>query len=209
MSNPQLEVVTDWDGTVTEHDTLFASLERFVAPDVLAALEAELDAGLASGSITHREVMEREWSLMTATLAEVVAFVRQTARVRKGFAAFVDRFNPLILSSSFYETISPVLGREGIAAPRLRANHAEPRPSGWRITWTSDSACTICGEPCKRGSLPDAPFVYIGDGYSDRCASLAAQRIFARGGLARYLHQRGVDFEAFTDFTSVVTALSG
>ena len=194
-----MNVVVDWDGTVTERDTLMLVLQHFVAPDVLDPLEAELDAGLATGTITHREVMDREWAQVTAPLDEVVAFVVQHARVRPGFAEFVDRFDPLILSSGFHETIEPVLAREGVTA-RVRANRADPRSDGWRVRWTSDSACTTCGQPCKRGSLPTAPFVYVGDGFSDRCAALAAERIFARDGLARYLDSIGARYEPFTDF---------
>ncbi len=198
-----MQLVVDWDGTVTERDTLQQMLAHFVEPAVFNALEAETDAGLAAGTITHREVMEREFALLTAPLEDVVAFVVAHARVRPGFAEFVRRFDPVILSSGFHETIQPVLAREGVSA-RVRANHAEPRADGWRIRWVSDSECGTCGEPCKRGALPDGLLVYVGDGYSDRCAALAADRIFARDGLARYLDGRGVRYEPFTDFHQLV-----
>ena len=192
---------------MTERDTLLMVLEHFVARDVLDPLEAELDAGLAAGTITHREVMEREWALMTAPLDDVVAFVVEHARVRPGFAQFVERFDPLILSSGFHETIEPLLAREGVTA-RVRANRADPRRDGWRVRWVSDSPCATCGQPCKRGSLPDGPFIYVGDGFSDRCAALAADRIFARDGLARYLDSVGARYEPFTDFRDLATAIS-
>lgn len=202
-----LQLVIDWDGTVTERDTLLLTLERFVDPAILGRLECDLDAQLAAGTVTHREVMEREFALLRAPLDAVVAFLREHARVRPGFAALVERFDPLILSSSFHETIEPVLAREGVAA-RLRANRVDPRPDGWRIRWTSDSPCATCGEPCKRGSLPAGAFAYVGDGYSDRCAALAAARVFARDGLARYLDEMGVRYEPYRDFHDVVAGLS-
>jgi 2-hydroxy-3-keto-5-methylthiopentenyl-1-phosphate phosphatase len=203
-----LQLVIDWDGTVTERDTLLLTLERFVDPAVLGRLEAELDAKLAAGTVTHRQVMEREFALLRAPLDDVVAFLREHARVRPGFAALVERFDPLILSSSFHETIEPVLEREGVSA-RVRANRVEPRPEGWRIRWTSDSDCATCGQPCKRGALPRGPVTYVGDGYSDRCAALAADRVFARDGLARYLDAQGVRYEPFGDFHAIAAALSG
>jgi 2-hydroxy-3-keto-5-methylthiopentenyl-1-phosphate phosphatase len=202
-----VQIVIDWDGTVTERDTLMLTLRHFVASSVLEPLEAELDAGLEDGTITHREVMEREFALMTASLDEVVAFLLRRARVRPGFAEFVERFDPLVLSSSFHQTIEPVLSREGVA-PRLRANYAEPSANGWRIRWASDSDCATCGEPCKRGSLPGGPFVYVGDGYSDRCAALAAERVFARDGLATYLDSLGVAYEPFVDFRGLIADLT-
>ncbi len=202
-----LEFVLDWDGTVTERDTLLLALQHFVDRAILDPLEAELDARLAAGTITHREVMEREFSLLTVPLGDVVAFLVEHVRVRAGFAAFVERFDPLILSSSFHETIEPILAREGVSA-RVRANRVDPRNDGRQIRWISDSDCATCGEPCKRASLPAGALTYIGDGYSDRCAALAAERVFARDGLARYLDAEHRRYEPFTDFSHLTTALT-
>ena len=58
--------------------------------------------------------------------------------------------------------------------------------------------CPSCGEPCKRAGLAGA-YVYGGDGYSDRCAALAAERVFARDSLAAYLEDRGFPYERFRD----------
>ena len=56
--------------------------------------------------------------------------------------------------------------------------------------------CEVCGEPCKRADVPEGEnVVYVGDGYSDRCAAQAADRIFARDGLATYLDEQGVEYE--------------
>jgi 2-hydroxy-3-keto-5-methylthiopentenyl-1-phosphate phosphatase len=49
--------------------------------------------------------------------------------------------------------------------------------------------------------------VFVGDGYSDRCAALAADRVFARDGLARYLTDAGVSYEPFSDLDDVAAAL--
>jgi 2-hydroxy-3-keto-5-methylthiopentenyl-1-phosphate phosphatase len=54
----------------------------------------------------------------------------------------------------------------------------------------------------------DREIVFVGDGYSDRCAALAADRVFARDGLAEYLRERGVVHEPFTDFVALGDALS-
>jgi len=50
-------------------------------------------------------------------------------------------------------------------------------------------------------------FVYVGDGYSDRCVALAASRVFARDGLAEHLTAIGIPFEPFEDFHSVMREL--
>jgi 2-hydroxy-3-keto-5-methylthiopentenyl-1-phosphate phosphatase len=203
----RMQLVVDWDGTATECDTLVLTLRHFVEPALYERTEKELDAELDARTMTFHAVMERELAMLTAPLDDVVAFMLEHVRVRPGFAELVARFDPLIVSSGFHETIEPVLAREGVTA-RVRANRADPRPDGWRIRWMSEADCAVCGEACKRAALPDGPFAYAGDGYSDRCAALAAERVFARDGLARYLDQRGVAYEAFTDFYEVAAALS-
>ena len=48
----------------------------------------------------------------------------------------------------------------------------------------------------------------MGDGYSDRCAALAADRVFARDSLATHLDQLGVSYEPFYDLHDVAAALT-
>jgi 2-hydroxy-3-keto-5-methylthiopentenyl-1-phosphate phosphatase len=197
-----LYLILDWDGTITVRDTLWMLLERFGDRAVFEQMEAELGR-----TRSHREVMEAEMATITAPLDEAVAFLVAEAEIRVGFGGIVERFRPLVLSSSFHETIEPVLAREGVTA-RVRANRVDPRPDGWRIRWLSDSDCATCGEPCKRGSLPEGPLVYVGDGYSDRCAALLAERVFARAGLAAYLDRRGVAYDPFETLHDVAAALT-
>ena len=49
--------------------------------------------------------------------------------------------------------------------------------------------------------------MFVGDGYSDRCASLASDRVFARDDLARYLDEQGVPYEPFDTLDDVAAAL--
>ena len=192
-----MRLVLDWDGTVTERDTLDLVLERFADAEVYERLEAELEAG----RMTLNEVIAAEFAMVTAPLDEVVAHVLEHARVRPGFAELAEARHPLVVSSGFHELIEPVLQREGVLdAVELRANRVDARPDGWRVHFRVAESCEVCGEPCKRADLPLGEVVYAGDGHSDYCASLAAGRVFATGGLARWLESRGVAFAPLTDF---------
>jgi 2-hydroxy-3-keto-5-methylthiopentenyl-1-phosphate phosphatase len=176
-------------------------LERFGDP--LAYQEAEDALGR---TLTLHEVIAVEFATVRAPLDEVVAFVVDCARVRRGFRELAASHNPLVVSSGFCELIEPVLAREGVHV-QLLANRLDARSDGWRVRFRDEAQCGDCGEACKRGALPAAPFVYVGDGYSDRCAALAAERVFARDGLARYLDARGVAYEPFDDFFDIARAL--
>jgi 2-hydroxy-3-keto-5-methylthiopentenyl-1-phosphate phosphatase len=198
-----VKLVVDWDGTVTVRDTQWMLLERFGDREVFERMEGSLGT-----THSYREVMELEIGTVTAPLAEVVAFLVAEAEVRAGFGELVERFQPRVLSSGFHETIEPILAREGVDV-ELVANRLDPRPDGWRILWGDEAACPVCSDLCKRRGLPpERPLVYVGDGYSDRCAALVADRVFARRGLAEYLDSRNVPYEPFETFDDVAAALT-
>src|SRR5262249_11419986 len=98
------------------------------------------------------------------------------------------------------------LARDGIEV-ELAANHVDARSDGWHVRFRDSSVCAACGEPCKRSALPLGPVAYVGDGYSDRCAALAATRVFATDGLADWLAGRAVASERFDNFSDVLAAL--
>jgi 2-hydroxy-3-keto-5-methylthiopentenyl-1-phosphate phosphatase len=198
-----VRLVVDWDGTCTVRDTLLMVVNAFGDP----SLEEELDAALAAGTMTHAAVMDAEFASVSAPLDEVVAFIVEHAELRAGFHELFERHRPLVLSSSFRETIEPVLAREGVRA-EVVANGVEAHPDGWVIRHLSEAQCAECGQQCKRGLLPAGPVTYVGDGYSDRCAALSADRVFARDGLATYLAGLGVPFEPFDTLRDVDVALS-
>ena len=199
-----MRLVLDWDGTVTERDTLDLVLQEFGDAEIYERVEHELDAG----TMTLNEVIAAEFATVTVPLEQAVAFVVEHARVRAGFAELARAQRPLIVSSGFHELIEPVLEREGVlGAVELRANRVEARPDGWRIEFRVSETCEVCGEPCKRSDLPEGDVVYAGDSHSDYCASLAADRVFATGNLARWLERRGVAFTPLTDFHGFATAL--
>ena len=193
-------LVLDWDGTVTERDTLHMALERFGDLDVFHALEAEIGRRL-----TLQEVIASELRTITAPLADVVSWLLEHVRVRAGLPELVAARDPLIVSAGFHELISPVLAREGVRA-RVVANTVEAEPSGWRAVFPPAAPCPVCGERCKRSAVAHlSRFDYVGDGVSDRCVAFAAERVFARAGLARYLDALGVPYVPFDDLHDVRT----
>jgi 2-hydroxy-3-keto-5-methylthiopentenyl-1-phosphate phosphatase len=163
---------------------------------------------LFAGEITLHDEIERQFATVTAPLEEVVPWVLENVRVRPGLPELVERFHPVVVSSGFDELIEPVLAREGVAV-ELLANRVDARPDGWRVHWRDETICSVCGQSCKRALVPtNGELVYAGDGYSDRCVALAADRVFARRGLAKYLDEQGVAYEWFDDLHEIAAALS-
>ena len=197
-----VQLVVDWDGTVTERDSLHMVLEHFGDLDVYRAAEEALGQRLSLN-----EVIAMEMRTVRAPLEEVVVWVLAEVRVRRGFAELVDRCDPIVVSAGFHELIEPVLAREGVA-PRVVANRIDPRPDGWEAAFRDGLPCEVCGEACKRAAVRDlGAFVYVGDGVSDRCVALAAGRVFARDGLAAWLDAQGAPYETFDDFVDLAARL--
>ena len=207
----QRTLVVDFDGTITEQDMLDDIAQTFGDGEVYR----EVDEGLDRGSVPLREVIRREFEPVRAELGDVVEYVLRKTRVRPGFRELVERAQAegwrfVVVSSGFHELIEPVLAREGVSV-ELHANRVDPRPDGWRVLWSYGDDCETCGESCKRATVDalanGGEVVYVGDGYSDRCAAEDADRVFARRGLACWLDGRGVPYEPFEDFHDVARAL--
>ena len=205
-------IVLDYDGTITERDLLQPIAYEFGDAEIID----QLDRGLDEGSITLREEIVGEYVTVRATLAEVLEWTFERTRVRRGFRELLalarERgWRTLVVSSGFHELIEPVFAREGIEV-EVHANRVDPSPDGWVVDWRYDDGCPNCGQSCKRATVErlteDAEVVYVGDGYSDRCAAEAADRVFAIGGLARHLEAKGVPYERFGDFFEIGDALT-
>jgi 2-hydroxy-3-keto-5-methylthiopentenyl-1-phosphate phosphatase len=198
-----MRLVLDWDGTVTAVDGLDLALREFGDEGVYERHEALLGRGL-----TLHEVIAGEFRTVRAPLEEVTAWARENTRLRPGFVELARARRPVVVSSGFHELIEPVLEREGLEL-EVRANRVVARPEGWEVLFRDEEPCPVCGEACKRRTVADlGPFVYVGDGYSDRCVAGAARRVFARDALAEYLAGREIAFEPFADFNDVDRSLS-
>ena len=208
----QRTLVVDFDGTITQEDVLDEIARTFGDDEVYR----EVDEALDRNGITLHEVLRREFEPVRAPLGEVLEWVHANASIRPGFRELVELarsrgWRVVVVSSGFRQLIEPMLERAGIQGLELVSNEVDPDPEGWRITFFDESRCEVCGEACKRTTVRSmvdgGEVVYVGDGYSDRCAAEDADLVFARRGLAAYLTERGVPFEPFDDFFQIAKKL--
>ena len=203
MSAPLTRLVLDWDGTITERDTLHMAIEEFGDVELFHALEEQIGREL-----TLNEVIGVEMATISAPFDAVLDWLLDTVVVRPGLPELVAAHDPLIISAGFHELIEPVLAREGVAATVV-ANRIEADPTGWRSTFLEREACEVCGEPCKRVALAGAGAVRV-----RRRRHLRPVRV-ARGGARvrplrvspQYLTAQGVAFEPFEDLHDIREAL--
>ncbi|HEX4521560.1 MAG TPA: hypothetical protein VH063_18445 [Gaiellaceae bacterium] len=192
-----MRLVLDWDGTCTVSDSLVEAIRHFGDP---AVFKRQFDS--------YGDSLTAEVATIRAPAEEVSAWAADRIEVRAGLHDLISRFRPVIVSSGLPQLIRPVLEREGIEVD-LRSNDAGPDPAGWRLRFRDEGPCPVCGDMCKRRSLPpERPLAYAGDGVSDRCAAGAADRLFARDWLAGELARSGIAFEPFETMDDIAAALS-
>ena len=191
-----MRLVVDWDGTCTVSDSLVDAIRRFGDESVFHA-----------GHGSYGESLAAEVGSIRADAPTVSAWAAEHVQVRPGLHELADRFRPVIVSSGLPQLIAPVLAREGLVLD-VRSNDADPTPDGWRLRFRDEGPCPVCGDMCKRRSLPEGrPLVYAGDGVSDRCAARAADRVFARSWLAQELEREGMPYEPFETLDDIASAL--
>jgi 2-hydroxy-3-keto-5-methylthiopentenyl-1-phosphate phosphatase len=205
----RLFIACDFDGTITERDTLDLVVHQY-APEVWDAVEVKL----RRGDVSLLAAMEEEFRNVRAREAEVVAFVLECAALRAGFAEFVswvgqEGHDFVVVSAGFRSLIDPVLAAASLPYLHVHAGDALFTTRGTLLSFPpSSAACIETCAHCKSETIaahgPFAgPVVYIGDGYSDRCGAENADIIFARRELARYLSEEGVAYRPFEDFFEV------
>lgn len=200
-------VFVDYDGTITDLDTLDVLVQHGAGAEVWGLLETELTAG----RLTLRETLERQASFVRLSLDEADAILCRTVRFDASFPAFATRCEQLghelvVVSSGIAPLIRRALARHGVGHVALVANDVDVTPDGWRMRFASESANgTDKAALVHDARAGGAATVYIGDGWSDFAAAVEADVRFAKNGraLERYLRQRGLAFTPFAEFSGI------
>jgi 2-hydroxy-3-keto-5-methylthiopentenyl-1-phosphate phosphatase len=201
-----MRLVLDWDGTVTVSDTMDMVVRRFGDSGLVDRFSDAFIDDSKPLPVTLQHVIESELATINTSLGEVVEWLLENVEIRPGFVELVERERPLLLSSNLRQLIEPVLESLGVEADLIANELVSDGAAGWRIDYLGE-ICPVCEERCKRQKLPEGEVVYVGNGYSDRCPALAASRVFARCGLARYLDTVDFPYEPFSDFHQIAAAL--
>jgi len=203
-----IRVFCDFDGTVCQQDVGQKFFQEF------AGEKAEVSVRrLLGGEITMQMwFMELCNAIPSITRDELLKYVEQFS-IDPYFAEFV-RFcsvrgvSVTILTDGLDVYVERVLSNGGVGHVPFFSNHAEFVEKKLKVSFPyTDAECSICGS-CKRNhmlntSADEDIIVYIGDGYSDRCAVRYADFVFAKRQLIKYCQQQNITFFAFDDFNDV------
>ncbi len=148
----KLLIACDFDGTITQHDTLHLIVRRYGDGRLWESIEPRLRAG----ELTLEQAMQEEFAGVRATPEQVRDLVLRDAGLRAGFAEFVawareGGHRLVVLSSGFRSVIDAVLGRWGLGHLEVASHEAEFSADGCRLVWADrGERCAVCGRRCKR-----------------------------------------------------------
>ncbi|WP_248928162.1 MtnX-like HAD-IB family phosphatase [Paenibacillus hamazuiensis] len=211
----KLAVVTDFDGTLMHQDVgdyLMEHLRVMEEPgtEEIRRLFREKKIGSFEWIKVAYSFLEPHQARIDKLLDEV--YLRDGAETFLQFCR--DGGIPVtVLSDGMEYYVRRILERERVPVDRVIVNPIRFDKHGrYELGLQNDNeACRWCG-CCKANVVRSMKaqgrrIVYIGDGSSDYFGSSFADWVFARGSLARYLQNDGIDYYPFESFHDVLDVL--
>lgn len=207
-------LISDFDGTITEHDFYQLLVERYIPRDAPNYLEL-----YRQGKMSHFEAMAKYFSWAPtdeASLRQLLSDTRPDPRMAESVAKLKAAGWELVIvsaGSSWY--IDRILGGVGVSVT-VHANPGRvvarrglvidrPYDSPFYNEETGISKRDVVLDAVRRG----AKVYYAGDGSPDIDSAMLVRpnRRFARGYLAEYLSRRREGFNEFERWSEIVDEL--
>jgi 2,3-diketo-5-methylthio-1-phosphopentane phosphatase len=204
-------IFSDFDGTITEQDTLIFLTTHLGGGAPLIETIGRL---LGTGDLTLRDGIAAEMRSIRKPFAEAEKLLREQVRIDPGFVPFARwceaKQIPLtVLSAGFQQLIDLFIQCEEFPHLQVLANTLHPNEqTGWQCVFRDntphghDKAAAL-RQARKRGEHT----IFIGDGHSDRAAAEVADEVFAKHSLAEYCRQRGINCQEYETFDEVLKQL--
>ncbi|MDF1544216.1 MAG: MtnX-like HAD-IB family phosphatase [bacterium] len=207
-------VFSDFDGTISSRDVGYHLFHHFSN-----GKNDKLIPDWKSGSMSSRECLTREAEMITATVDQLEKYLQQH-EIDPTFSSFVtacqrNNIELTILSDGLDFYIERLLAAHGLADLPWLSNHAVINNDKMTIEFPHDNGpCVRCGN-CKgqrirefrQSRSEEAQVIFIGDGYSDACATAEADIIFAKKDLEQYCQKNNIEYVGYRDFSDVTRQL--
>ncbi len=205
-------VFCDFDGTITLEDTVDKFLETYADSSW-----QEIEKLWVEKKIGSKECLERQLSLVKNISLEDIKSFCKSIKVDDGFIDLIEKINKygyefFILSDGFDLFIKEILESKKITNTKnikIISNKLVLEKGALKPSFPfSKSGCESGVCKCSfLESFKDYEKIYIGDGHSDFCASVFADKIFAKGKLANYLKEKGKNFTKFSLLKDIINKL--
>jgi 2,3-diketo-5-methylthio-1-phosphopentane phosphatase len=206
-----LHIFTDFDGTITEKDTLvFLATSLGGGPQMVDAIGRLIN----EGKLSLRDGIAGEMRSIRVPFAEAARVLREHVQIDPDFPRLSQwcekREIPLtVLSAGFHQIIDLFLPREQFPGLSILANELQPdEKTGWRCVFRDPTPFGHDKARALQMARDRGEYViFIGDGLSDRPAAETADLVFAKHSLAVYCRERGINCHEFEGFHEVYEQL--
>ena len=212
--NNRTAIFCDFDGTIATRDVGYSIFKHFSGGRTL-----ELLPDWKSGRMTSREILRREAEMAPLTEATLIEYLREF-EIDPGFPSFVEKCRKTdidlkVVSDGVDLYIRHLLERENLSHLPLITNHGYIENDHLTIEFPHvNHYCKKCGS-CKGERIQeyraehgdDIQVVFVGDGFSDACATTEADVVFAKKDLERYCRENDIAFVRYADFFDVAREL--
>ncbi|MDW7649783.1 MAG: MtnX-like HAD-IB family phosphatase [Bacillota bacterium] len=203
-----IQVLCDFDGTITNEDIGFKIIETFAGPGW-----HEIEDAYQRGEKGSREALEEIFALTRISEETLTEFVEKHFHVDPSFPAFLalcrrENIAVTVLSDGFDFYIDLMFRKFSVDVPYL-ANTLRVVDCSLQAGFPHKSgSCGSCGN-CKMAYARQVKergdrIIYIGDGHSDKCVSSLADLVFAKGVLAGHCREQGTPFHRFETFDDIL-----
>ena len=209
MTKPH--IFSDFDGTITETDTLVFLATRLGGG---ARMVEAIGRLIGEGKLSLRDGIAAEMRSIRKPFAEAERLLREEVRIDSGFAPLArwlgEKKIPLtVLSAGFHQIIDLFISRDEFPHLEILANRIHPNEEiGWQCEfrddtdWGHDKA-----RPLKEARRRGEYVIFIGDGLSDQGAAEAADEVFAKHALAEYCRERRINCHEYRTFNDILKRL--
>lgn len=206
--NSQIKIFTDFDGTITQIDSLNMVLDEFAVSDWRS-----IEDRVTDHELSEKEALQAEFDLVNVSLQTALNFLEKNAVIDSTFLFFADwcksnNIELIVLSGGFREFINCIFNKFRIKGIEIHSNSIEVKNNIWTVIRSSLPKINNLCNHCKTNHLMEAKdqgfkTIYIGDGNTDRCPALSADIIFAKNSLAEYLDKKKKNYFDYYNFEDI------
>lgn len=207
-------IFIDFDGTITEKDTIISIMEKFAAEGW-----EPLKAQTLSRQISVKKGVGGMFSLVESNrLNEIVSYVTRTTKIREGFGEFIQfcsdhQIDYKVLSGGLDFYIYPLIGKL-VPEEKILCNYGDFSKTNIQIMWKYPCDpychldCGICKASLIRTYDPSRHSrILIGDSVTDFGAAAISDMVIGRDSLLVECQTMGIPVVPFTNFFDVVNII--
>ncbi|MDQ8735399.1 2-hydroxy-3-keto-5-methylthiopentenyl-1-phosphate phosphatase [Paenibacillus sp. LHD-38] len=208
-------VFCDFDGTITVNDNIIAIIKHFDP----AGWEKIAEQTIAQ-EITIKDGVGQLFRLLPASMqAEVIAFSISNARIREGFAEFLEyckeqQIDFYVTSGGIDFFVYPILEAFNIPRDHIYCNSSDFNGERIEILWPNpcDEHCSNDCGMCKTTIMRRFPAdqyerIIIGDSVTDFEGAKLADVVYSRSHLTVKCNELGLphhEYESFHDIINIM-----